>query len=270
MGMFGHLKLSPSLIVVAALLCGSMAVAKEAAAPNPYKLLKKSDKKHRIEREHIKVEMLLQEKGGEKRARVTESYVFQDPKDRGDKLWIRFDAPGDVKGTTLLTLEKRDADDDQWLYLPAFKKTRRLGASDLGDRFAGTDLFYEDLKRRRVEDYSYDMKGSDKISGEDCWVIEARPKAEDIVKSSPYRKSLLWLHKNHLYIMKLQHFDRNEKPLKQIIAHKVKKVTDEAWRPDAIEVIDVQRNHRTLMRTTAREVNEKIPESVFRPESFQQ
>lgn len=250
------------------MLCVAGATGAQAEEPDALALMRKSDKLHRVKEERIKLEMVLEPKGGQKKRRFTEQYAFQDPAEKGDKIWIRFEAPGDVKGTTLLTHERKDVDDDQWLYLPAFKKTRRVGASELGDRFAGTDLFYEDLKRRVVDDYSYTLKGSEKLGGVDHWLIESLPKAANVKKDSPYGKTNIWLRKDNLFPTKLQHFDRKMKPLKQLIAADLVKVTDTAWRFNRSEIVDIQRNHRTVVRITAREVNGGIPPAVFHSESF--
>jgi hypothetical protein len=247
-----------------------LALVLMGAAPAPLDLMKKSDAQHRVKGERTKVTLSLQEKGGPERVRSLIMATQQDPAlKEGDKQWIRFEAPGDVKGTQLLTLESSGGDVEQWLYLPAFKKTRRIGSAELGDRFANTDFSYEDLKRRRVEDYAYTLAAApESVDGAECWVIDAAPSSEKAKKESPYGKSQLWLRKDNLFVVKMRHFDKTGRPLKELKAEGLVKVQGNAWRADKLTMIDVQRNHRTVVIVNAREVLAALPPTTFDPHTL--
>ena len=258
--------------LVAPLLACAIWLANAAIAgssPDPLALMRESDKRHRLASERTRLAMVLQEKGGPERARSLELVVGQELKKKsGDKQWIRFDAPGDIKGTQLLTVESDDGSAQQWLYLPAFKKSRRVGAAELGDRFAGTDFFYEDLKHRVVDDYSYKLLGSESIDGVDCWHIESVPQAPKAKAESPYGKTEIWLRKDVQYIVRTRYFDRQAKPLKELRAQNLVKVAGPVWRADQLTMTDIQRNHRTVLKVQAREVNVVLPASTFNPHSL--
>lgn len=233
------------------LLLALMVAAPALAEESALELMRRADKAHTLPYEHTKARMVLQEKDGPARERTVESWSVDLP--TGTKSRVRFSAPADVAGTGTLTVESSDGTEEQWLYLPAFKKTRRLGSSDLGDRFVGTDFVYEDMKNRSVEDYAYTMLPAEKLDGQDCYVVESKPKAEKLIKESPYGKTIAWLRKDNLAVVRLRFFDRKLEPLKQLDAQKLVKVSKTAWRADETTVVDVRRKHRTMISVTSRE-----------------
>ncbi|WP_257463534.1 outer membrane lipoprotein-sorting protein [Archangium lipolyticum] len=227
-------------------------------------LMRKSDVQHRLPQERVRSRLMLQDQGGAQRVRQVE-FITQDPEGRGDRLRVRFLQPADVKGTTLLSLQAPDEEgqDDQWLYLPSFRKTRRVGQAELGDRFVGTDFFFEDLKRREVEDYSYRLLGSEKVDGQDCHLIEAVPSAPKVVKESPYGKTHVWLRKDNLFAVRVRSFDKKLQPLKEIRMSQVRQVSGSAWRADETTVIDVQRKHRTVLTVEQRQTDFALSAETF-------
>lgn len=247
-----------ALVVVAALAV--------QLPPDALQLMKDAEKRHRLPNERVQLAMILQEKGGPERARALQMALAQDPKKaHGDKQWIRFDAPGDINGTQLLTVENDAGDNEQWLFLSGFAKSRRVGAAELGDRFVGTDFFFEDLKHRVIEDYAWKLLGSEALDGADCWKIEQTPQAQRAKAQSPYARAELWLRKDNLYVVKTRFFDKQGKPLKEFRAENLVKVSGTAWRADRQTMIDVQRNHKTIVVVKARDASSKIPDDTFNP-----
>jgi len=258
-------RLLASRILASAVVGLSLLAAQplRAATPDPLELMRQSDKRHRLAAERTVGTMTLQEKNGEPRSRTFESIAVQDDA-RGDKTRIVFSAPADIKDTTLLSIETADGKDtEQWLYLPAFRKTRRLGASELGDRFVGSDLFFEDMQRREVDDYAYTLTGAERVDGADCYIIEAVPKAPKVVKESPYGKSQMWLRKDNLVVVRAKISDRRLRPLKEVVVEGLRQVRGDVWRADKMIIVDVQRQHRTVMTTTERDISYVPPENVF-------
>lgn len=237
-----------------------------SAAEDARAIVDAADERHRLPAERTRSRMTLQEKDGPARERVMESWSLTDKK-TGDRLRIKFHSPADVQGTGLLSLENvSGGDDEQWLYLPAFKKTRRVAQSELGDRFMGTDLFYEDMKRRHTDDYTHKLLPEEKVEGQDCWVIESTPSAPKVVKESPYGRSMTWVRKDNYFIVRVRLFDKKLEPLKQIDVTGLKKVSGTAWRADQTTVVDVKRKHRTLITVLEREAKALSPDVFTRRE----
>jgi hypothetical protein len=226
-------------------------------------LVRDSDKRHRVPAEKTVVSLVLQSKDGDKK---TMSYTAMGVQaESGDRLMIRFIEPADVRATTLLSVEDPESrKTDQWLYLPAFKRTRQIGAAALGDRFVGTDLFFEDLRRRYVDDYTYKLLGSEDVDGKPCHVIEGAPSRESLKQESPYGKSQLWLRKDNLALVKARHFDRELRPLKEIVASDLVAIGGKAWRPGKVEIVDIQRKHKTTIFVKSRDLGAISKETFSR------
>jgi hypothetical protein len=235
-----------SLALIAALM-SPLAVA----APDGQQLMRTSDELHRLPAELLKANMRLESEQGDQRALSFEMVRVREKS--GDKTRLRFAAPADIKGMTLLTLAPTQGDDEQWLYLPSFKKTRRIGGSELGDRFAGSDLFYEDLRQRPVDDFTYKFLKTESYRGFDCHLVEGTPANEAIAKESPYGKRQVWLRADILAPLRVRMFDRQLKPVKELQYDNLKQLGPKAWQPDLMTVVDVQRKHRTIVTVEKRE-----------------
>ena len=107
-------------------------------------------------------------------------------------------SPKRVKDIAFLTFDYHQAgrDDDQWLYLPAMRKTRRIAAADRGDYFLGTDFTYEDIKKESkvtIEDYTWKTIGEETLDGRRCYLLEATPVNQQVAKDLGYGKTLSWV-----------------------------------------------------------------------------
>jgi hypothetical protein len=142
------------------------------------------------------MEMVLIDKKGKKRIRK----IRTSSKDRGEdtlKLMF-FKHPADVKDTAFLTYDYDDAnkDDDQWLYLPALRKTKRIATADKSGSFMGSDLNYSDMTSPDLEDYNFSFyeKGKETdVRGKKVWVIWSIPRTKAVVRETGYKKSLLFV-----------------------------------------------------------------------------
>ncbi len=241
------------------------------ATEDPLALMRASDQRHRVAEQLDDVKLILKDVDGSEKVQQGRMARLQDPADRqGDRMWFHFTGPSDVRGLTLLSVENPASGDDQWLYLPAFKKVRRLGASELGDRFAETDFFYEDLKRRVVDNYSYELLGNERLSGEEFYVLSAKPTDPKTREDSPYGKSKVWLRKSDLFVAKVQHFDRAMKPYKELRFEQPVEVGKGAVRADRIVVTDMQKKHQSVIVVEKRTVGGSVPSRWFDAGSFYQ
>lgn len=245
----------------------ALALCSLVSAADATKIMEDSDKRHRLAMETVKATMTLQAQGGAAEQRTYTTTIAQDDSE-GDKLLVRFATPADIAGTAFLTLEGKDRSDEQWLYLPAFKKTRRLGSAELGDRFVGSDLFYEDLRRHRVADYAHTLLREEAVDGVPCYVIETVPTAEKVKRESPYGKTQAWLRKDNLVAVRLRNFDKRGRPSKEVTTTKLVQVAGNAWRADHVEVTDVVRKHRTVIDVISRDVTGKVPATTFSPQGL--
>jgi outer membrane lipoprotein-sorting protein len=120
---------------------------------------------------------------------------------QGRKTRMFFEAPADVRNTGFLSVDydAGDKDDDQWLYLPSLHRSTRIAGADKSGSFMGSDLSYADMTKRDTSEYDYTLlEQSVVVDGEDCWLLESRPKSEAEQKETGYLKTHAWISKSKL------------------------------------------------------------------------
>ncbi|MBE9567302.1 MAG: outer membrane lipoprotein-sorting protein [Proteobacteria bacterium] len=160
----------------------------------------------------------------------------------GDKSLSIFDKPADVKGTAFLTYSHALKPDEQWLYLPALKRVKRINSKNKSGPFMGSEFAYEDLASQEVEKYSYKYLRDEVLNGVDCFVIERYPAYEH----SGYTRQIAWVNKERYVAEKIDFYDRKNDLLKTLSNKDYQQYLDKFWRPDAMEMI----NHQTGKSTT--------------------
>jgi len=148
-----------------------------------------------------------------------------------------------VRGTGFLIWEHKGKDDDQWLYLPAFKKVRRISSKEKEKSFMGTDFSYEDLGSHNLDDYNYTLLKSETFDDQDCYVVESVPKPG---KKKSYKKTITWIRKDIFLAIRIDFYDKKGKFLKRLHATNIEKI-DGIWTVKVMEMENVQRKHRTIL-----------------------
>jgi len=222
--------------------------------------------------EHVtrNLTMTLIDKSGKTRVRETQTFRKYY---EGEKRTILFyKKPTNVKGTSFLTFDYRqtDKDDDQWLYIPALRKVRRISASDRGDYFLGTDFTYEDILlegKLEVADYDFSVIRPEKLvldSGEsyDTILMAGQAKTEAVARELGYGRTEFWVDTGTWLIIKADYWDPKGNPLKTLLVSGIRPVDDILTRHRL--AID---NHKTGHRTTFdfTEVDYQVPvkDSLF-------
>jgi hypothetical protein len=233
-----------------------------AAAQSGDEVIRKHRELHRVHDEEEQQRLTLVAKSGATKERKLVRYTLSGPADL-DKTLVRFLAPRDVENTGLLTWEARDGNDDQWLYLPASRKAKRITASSKKSRFMGTDFAYEDLHGENVEVHRYTLVGTESLDGHDCFVVEAAPRTERLAADSGYSKRKLWLRKDTYLIAKREYYDKQGRLDKVEVFRRPIQVKGTAWRADEIEMHDVQNGTRTILVVERRIVDRGLTDGFF-------
>ena len=178
--------------------------------------------------------------------------------DGNKKQIIWFLEPKDDKGVAFLKIEHDDKDDEMRMWLPAFKKVRRISSKKKGDAFMGSDLSYEDISSRELNENDYNRMEDESVNGIDCYVLEIIPKKE--AKSS-YTKHVSWIDKSTLTAVKENSFDKREK------LHKTKEFRygqmGDYQVINRVFVRDTQNQHSTEVMFSDIEVDSGIDENLF-------
>ncbi len=211
------------------------------------------------------LKMEMTDKRGKTRLRETHGYrkYYGDEK----RTIIIYQSPKNVKGTGFLTFDYADAqqDDDQWLYLPAMRKVRRISASDRGDSFLGTDFSYEDIKletRVSLSDYTRKTIGEDIINDFHCLIVEMTPINEDVAKELGYGKGEVCVDDTIWIVRRSRLWDTKGNPLKTIYSNDIKQVQG-IWTVHSMLVENHKTEHKTTFTFTNVDYQTPVKDSVF-------
>jgi len=169
------------------------------------------------------VRMILRNKQGQESTREIRSKTLEGD---GDKSMTIFDAPGDVKGTALLSFTHKEGPDDQWLYLPALKRVKRIASDNKSGPFMGSEFAYEDIASQEVEKYTYRFLRDDVYDGMDVFVFERYP----VDEKSGYTRQVIWLDKENYKERKIEFYDRKDVLLKTLVFTDYHQYLDKYWR----------------------------------------
>ncbi len=201
--------------------------------------------------------MTLTNKQGKQRIRKIKQFT----KDLGDveKSIMFFQSPADVKNTSFMSWSyDSDKSDDQWIYLPALKKTKRISSDSKSDYFMGSDFTYDDLGDRKLNADKHKLLKEETINGKACYVVESISKDEDYM----YTKTITWINKANFIGVKKQFFDEDEELLKVLTIKKYVKISG-FWVITNSEMKNVQKNHKTSMVLSNVQVNTGLSAAKF-------
>ena len=186
--------------------------------------------------------MILKTRTGETSSRIIRIKTKEVTGD-GDKSLSIFDEPNDVKGTAMLTYSHGLEPDDQWLYLPALKKVKRINSRNKSGPFMGSTFAFEDLGSQEVEKYTYKYIGEEACGEYQCHVIERYPAYEH----SGYTRQVAWIDKEGYRTIKVDYYDRKNALLKTLNAGDFEQYLGHYWRPAIMEMVNHQSGKSTRL-----------------------
>jgi outer membrane lipoprotein-sorting protein len=187
------------------------------------------------------MEMILEDRSGKTSTRKIESRQLEVDGD-GDKSLSLFKEPRDVSGTAMLTFTHGLDPDDQWLYLPALKRVKRISSKNQSGPFMGSEFAFEDLGSQEVEKYSYKyLRDEGCGEGLDCTVSERYPEYQN----SGYTRQITWIDKTEYRPIKIEFYDRKNSLLKTLVFNDYNEY-EGYWRASQY----IMQNHQTGKKTT--------------------
>ncbi|MCO4845300.1 MAG: outer membrane lipoprotein-sorting protein [Sulfurovum sp.] len=208
--------------------------------------------------------MVLIDKNGNKRNRDIKSYGKDFAEDEHRIMF--FKSPADVKNTAFLTYDYDESsrDDDQWLYLPALKKVKRIPSSDKSSSFMGSDFSYFDMTDRDLEDYDFKLLKETEVRGKKVWMIEAAPRTVKVVKESGYTKSIALVRQDNYVVVRSIGFMKNNKK-KYLDVRKLHKEGG-VWLIDEMTMTTKKGKstvHKTILKFSNIKLNKAINDNMF-------
>lgn len=184
------------------------------------------------------VSMILRNKKGQESTReiVIKGYEMSND---GNKSLILFNIPKDMKGTALLTFAHKQTSDDQWIYLPAVGRVKRISSDNKSGPFMGSEYAYEDLVSSEIEKYTYTYLGTEG----DLEMVERIPTDP----KSGYSKQIVWYNSAKNYrAKKVEYYDRKNTLMKTLVGSDYRLYLNKYWKAH----LAVMTNHQTLKSTT--------------------
>ncbi|MEA3353898.1 MAG: outer membrane lipoprotein-sorting protein [Campylobacterota bacterium] len=232
------------------------------------------------------MQMQLIDKKGHKRVRDMKTYSKEehsatkgttDANGEVEKKMIFFLSPSDVKDTAFLTYDYKsdEKDDDQWLYLPALNKTKRIPASDKDSSFMGSDFTYNDMTEPNLDDYTFKILKESvvkrKSGNEKVWLIEVTPKTQEVIDETGYLKSIAYVRQDNYMVTRAKYYLKKAKRIKYMDVKKVEKI-------DGIDVATIttmttkqktRTLHKTILLQSNIMMNQELKEDIFATRTIQ-
>lgn len=258
----GRLVRRGALVLLAGLLPLAPAAADEAGARLAQQVYDRPDGDDATSA----VTMALTEAGRSPRVRTMILYRLSGAGGEVSTL-IRFTDPADIEGTGLLTLDAADGASNQWIYLPALQRVRRVDSSRKGGRFVNSDYYYEDLRDRKPSMDAHRVLGRERIDGVDCEVLESVPVDAG---NSVYRRRVSWIDPASLLPLRVDFFEKDaDTPSKRLLVLKRERLQG-YWTVLESTLTDLGSGHQTRLTANRVLYDRGLPARLFSSQALEE
>jgi hypothetical protein len=189
----------------------------------------------------VELQMVLRNAAGQESTRSLRIATLEKPDESvGDKSLVVFDTPRDIEGTALLSHAKILDPDDQWLYLPALKRVKRISSANKSGPFVGSEFAFEDFTAIELNKFDYMYVGEQPCGALSCDVVERTPRYEN----SGYTRQVSWIDQADFQLRKVEFYDRRGDLLKVLELSGYRNY-DGVWRAHKLSMTNVQTKKQT-------------------------
>lgn len=263
------LRRSLSALLLTALALGTSGFYKSTYKKGP-EVMSELKERQIADSEVELIKMVIIDESGNTQVREMISVIEPD-KDGNLRYLIRFLSPSDIKGVTLLTVEKPGGGSDQYLYLPALGEPRKITTSQQSNYFMGSDFTFEDLRKEQPKDHQYYRLQDDEIEGEEVYVIMSAPTGVDIKSRRDYDSRLLYIDKDTYNILKIEFYEAGKTaPHKTFIGsdYNSKEIDGPTQRPHRAVMNNHDKKTTSIMTMLKSRINQPLPEDIFSVETM--
>lgn len=204
--------------------------------------------------------MILRNQNGDESIRMVKMKTLEIAGDGNKDLSI-FLEPRDLKNTAVLTYSHGLVPDDQWIYLSALKRVKRISTRNKSGPFVGSEFAFEDLSSWEVEKYSYRFLRDETLDGRDCFVVENTPRYE----YSGYTRQVEWVDKEIYHPQRIDYYDRQGALFKTLTFHSYQQYLGHYWRPDRMLMVNHQTGKSTELLWSDRKLQVGLNDRDFQP-----
>ena len=186
----------------------------------------------------VELQMILRNAAGQEATRTLRIATLEIPdEDVGDRSLVVFHSPKDIDGTALLSHAKILEPDNQWLYLPALKRVKRISSANKSGPFVGSEFAFEDFTSLELNKYSYKYLSEETVDGKAMDVVERYPRYEN----SGYTRQDAWIDQEIFQLRRVDFFDRKGALLKTLLLEDYREYPGNVWRAHTLKMT----NHQT-------------------------
>ena len=255
-----------SITIFSILISGTIMLPEKVFALNGREIMEKVNARDTGDRSITEMEMILIDKKGKKRVRKLKTFGLEKGKDSLSLMF--FLSPADVRNTGFLTFDYDESgkDDDQWLFLPALRKTKRIAAGDKSGSFMGSDLNYSDMTSPDLNLYEYTLMKETEVNGQKVWQIKSVPKTKAEAEKSGYSKSVVFIRQDNYVMIRGVRWVHKKKRNKYLDVRKLEKI-DGIWVSTELHVT-TKSGKKTLHKTILKQKNvhfnqDEVNEDLF-------
>ena len=255
-----------SITIFSILISGTTMFPEKVFALNGREIMAKVNARDTGDRSITEMEMILIDKKGNKRVRKLKTFGLEKGKDSLSLMF--FLSPADVRNTGFLTFDYDESgkNDDQWLFLPALRKTKRIAAGDKSGSFMGSDLNYSDMTSPDLNLYEYTLMKETEVKGRKVWQIKTVPKTKAEAEKSGYSKSVVFIRQDNYVMIRGVRWVHKKKRNKYLDVRKLEKI-DGIWVSTELHVT-TKSGKKTLHKTILKQKNvhfnqDEVNEDLF-------
>ncbi len=242
-----------------------MVAGATVAAPTARDIMEAVNNRNDGDNALMQMEMRLIDKRGKERVRQLKKMSQDKGEDSYSLLF--FLSPSDVKNTGFLTYDYDESgrDDDQWLYLPALRKTKRIANDDKSGSFMGSDFNYSDMTDPDLDDYNFTLMKETEVKGHPVWQIKSVPKSKETIKETGYRQSVVFVRKDNYVVVRAVRWLEKKGKLRYLDVKKLEKI-DGIWTPMETAMTTKQgkrTQHKTVIRYSSVQYDQGLDQGMF-------
>ncbi len=208
----------------------------------------------------VRAVMIIENRKGDTRERrLRISTLEARSGEEGEKSLVVFDEPRDIKGTALLSHARTEGHDDQWLFLPALKRVKRIASINKSGSFVGSEFAYEDITGQEFGKYSYRWLRDEPCAELECLVVERRPRYEN----SGYSRLVTWYDASEYRVQRIDYFDREGRLLKTLSFRNYRQYEERFWRAHELVMNNYLTGKKTRLRYEGYELQTGLTEKDF-------
>lgn len=258
--LWSGLVIVPALMVVT-VTAAAQDTAQSDAQREGYRIAKEmTDRDKGFQSYQMKFQMQLTDRQGDSSVRKVRGMVLEVPGD-GDRNLTVFDSPGDVRGTAFLSYAHPTRADDQWLYLPALKRTKRIAVESQSGSFVGSEFSFEDLTAQELEKFRYRFNGEGTYEGRKVLKLTRLP----VYQGTGYRRQEVLVDSDRYIPLKIDYYDRRDALLKTLVFKGYQAYEGHFWKADEMMMVNHQNGKSTRLTFSDYDFRANIPARSFDP-----